>query len=187
MSYSASFAERSPPELRATWTKSSKVFSPPIFRYSSRQIRDRDQSQDRQGARPHRAARASRSRRRGDRVRRREFITLLGGALAMVPSATFAQSGHLRLVGLLLSHFEGAQEANDRIGAIRSGLQKLGWTEGRNMRIEVRYANGNAERMRAQAMELVQLGPDVLIASATSSLAPCKKQPAPYHRVRAGD
>ena len=108
-------------------------------------------------------------------MKRREFITLLGGALTMAPSATFSQSGRLRLVGLLLSQFEGNQEANDRIAAIREGLQKLGWTEGRNIRIEVRYANGSAERMRAQAVALVQLGPDVLVASATSSLGALQK------------
>ena len=51
-------------------------------------------------------------------MKRREFITLLGGALTMVPRATFSQSGRLRLVGLLLSQFEGNQEANDRIAAI---------------------------------------------------------------------
>ena len=79
-------------------------------------------------------------------MRRRDFIALLGGALTMVPSATFAQSGRFRLVGLLLSQFEGNQEANDRIAAIREGLQKLGWTEGRNIRIEVRYANGDSDR-----------------------------------------
>ena len=108
-------------------------------------------------------------------MRRREFIALVGAALTMAPSAAFAQLGHLRLVGLLLSQFEGNQEANDRIGAIRNGLQKLGWTEGRNIRIEVRYANGSAEQMRAQAVALVQLSPDVLIASATSALGALQK------------
>ena len=108
-------------------------------------------------------------------MRRREFITLLGGALATVPGAAFAQTDRIRQVGLLLSQFEGSQEAKDRIAAVREGLQKLGWTEGRNIRIDVRYANGSADRMRAQAAELVQLGPDVLVASATASLAALQK------------
>ena len=108
-------------------------------------------------------------------MRRREFITLLGGALATVPGAAFAQTDRIRQVGLLFSQFEGSQEAKDRIAAVREGLQKLGWTEGRNIRIDVRYANGSADRMRAQAAELVQLGPDVLVASATASLAALQK------------
>ena len=108
-------------------------------------------------------------------MRRRDFITLLGGALATVPGAAFAQTDRIRLVGLLLSQFEGRQQAKDRIAAVREGLQKLGWTEGRDIRIDTRYANGNADRMRAQAAELVQLGPDVLVASATASLTALQK------------
>ena len=108
-------------------------------------------------------------------MKRREFITLIGGALATVPGAAFAQTDRIRLVGLLLSQFEGSQEAKDRIAAVQEGLQKLGWTEGRNIRIDTRYADGSADRMRAQAAELVQLGPDVLVASATASLAALQK------------
>ena len=108
-------------------------------------------------------------------MRRREFITLLGSAFAIVPGAAFAQMDRVRLVGLLLSQFEGSQEAKDRTAAVREGLQKLGWTEGRNIRIDTRYANGNADRMRAQAAELVQSGTDVLVASATASLAALQK------------
>ena len=87
-------------------------------------------------------------------MRRREFITLLGSAFAIVPGAAIAQTDRIRLVGLLLSQFEGSQEAKDRIAAVREGLQKLGWTEGHNIRIEAHYANGSADRMRAQAAEL---------------------------------
>ena len=103
-------------------------------------------------------------------MRRREFITLLGGAVAL-PFAAFAQSDRMRLIGLLLSQPEGDQEAKDRIAALQEGLQKLGWTEGRNIRIETRYASGSADRMRAHAVDLAQLRPDVLFAAATSSLA----------------
>ena len=77
----------------------------------------------------------------------------------------------VRVVGLLFSAFEESEEAKTRILAIREGLKKFGWHEGRNLRIEVRYAGGSADRMRAHAAELVQLRPDVLFASATSSLA----------------
>jgi putative ABC transport system substrate-binding protein len=108
-------------------------------------------------------------------VRRREFISLLGGAVALAPpAAAFAQSDRTRVVGLLLSQPEGDQEAKDRIAALREGLQKLGWIEGRNMRIEARYAGGSAERMRTHAAELVRLRPDLLFAAASSALGAFK-------------
>jgi putative ABC transport system substrate-binding protein len=106
-------------------------------------------------------------------VRRREFIAVFGGAAALA-GAAFAQSERMRVMGLLLSQREGDQEGNDRIIAIREGLQKLGWIEGSNIRIEIRYASGSAERLRAHAAELVQLAPDVLFAAATSALAALK-------------
>jgi putative ABC transport system substrate-binding protein len=108
-------------------------------------------------------------------MRRREFIAMLGAALATAPGATFAQSGRMRLIALLLSQFEDSQEGKDRIAAVREGLKKLGWTEGRNIRIDVRSAGGSADRMQALAAELAQLGPDVLVASATASLAALQK------------
>ena len=89
----------------------------------------------------------------------------------MPPFIAFAQSDRMRLIGVLLSQFEGDQEANNRIAALREGLQKLGWTEGSNLRLDIRYAGGDADRMRAHAVDLVQRRPDVLFAAATSSLA----------------
>jgi len=103
-------------------------------------------------------------------MRRRDFIALLGGVW-MPPFIAFAQSDRMRLIGVLLSQFEGDQEANNRIAALREGLQKLGWTEGSNLRLDIRYAGGDADRMRAHAVDLVQRRPDVLFAAATSSLA----------------
>ena len=107
-------------------------------------------------------------------MKRRKFITLLGGAVVL-PFAAFGQTDQMRLIGLLLSQSEGDQEAKDRIAALRDGLQKLGWTEGRNIRIETRYASGSADRMRAHAADLAPLRPDVLFAAATSSLAALKR------------
>jgi putative ABC transport system substrate-binding protein len=98
---------------------------------------------------------------------------MLAAALGVAPA--LAQPDRARLVGILLSQFEADQEAKDRVAAIREGLQKLGWIEEQNVRIDIRYAGGSAERMRAQAMELVQLGPDVLFAAATSALAALKQ------------
>ena len=100
-------------------------------------------------------------------MRRREFITLLGGAAAAWPRVSRAQQQVAipRLVGLLLSQSEGSQEARDRVAAVREGLEKIGWIEGHNLRFETRYANGSADRLGEEAAELVQLRPDVLIAS----------------------
>ena len=105
-------------------------------------------------------------------MRRREFITLLGGAAAAWPlAAARAQGGdRLRRIGVLMAQAEGDQEAKDRDAALREGLRELGWEEGRNLQIDERRAGGNADRLRAQAAELVQLAPDVIVASATSSL-----------------
>ena len=102
-------------------------------------------------------------------------MTLMGGAAVAWPLAARAQqAAGTKLVGMLLSQFEGSQEARDRVAAVREALQKLGWIEGHNLRLETRYANGSVERMREEAAELVQLRPDVLIASATSALARLK-------------
>jgi putative ABC transport system substrate-binding protein len=103
-------------------------------------------------------------------MRRREFMAGLTGA-AVMPLGARAQSDRMRVIGVLLSQSEGDQEARDRLAALRDGLQKLGWTEGRNIRVETRYASGSADRMQAHAADLVRLRPDVLFASATSSLA----------------
>lgn len=103
-------------------------------------------------------------------MRRRDFTIALSGVSAMAFDA-YAQPERPRLIGLLVSQREGDQEAADRVAALREGLQKLGWTEGRNLRIEMRYGAGDAETMRAQAESLVRLKPDLLFAAATSSLA----------------
>jgi putative ABC transport system substrate-binding protein len=109
-------------------------------------------------------------------IGRREFITLLGGATAWPLAARAQQQAAIpRLVGLLLSQSEGSQEARDRVAAVREGLEKLGWIEGHNLRFETLYANGSADRLGEEAAELVQLRPDVLIASATAALASLKK------------
>jgi hypothetical protein len=83
-------------------------------------------------------------------MRRREFITILGVALATVPGATSAQSGRMAAGTMLLSQSKDSQEGKHHVAAVREGLKKLGWTEGRNIRIDARYTNGNAHRMRAR-------------------------------------
>jgi ABC-type uncharacterized transport system substrate-binding protein len=111
-------------------------------------------------------------------MRRREFIHLLGAALAATPSGLLAQTRRSRRIGVLFSQAEGSEEGKDRIGALRDGLQKLGWVEGRNIQIDAHYAASDVERMLALATQLVQSSPDMLIASATSSLSALQKATA---------
>jgi putative ABC transport system substrate-binding protein len=104
-------------------------------------------------------------------VRRREFITLLGGAAAW-PFAVRAQQGEpVRRVGVLFSTSEIDSEGQARIGALRQGLQELGWSEGRNLKIDSRWTGGDDARARAYAAELVASQPDVILAGPSSALA----------------
>jgi putative ABC transport system substrate-binding protein len=90
-------------------------------------------------------------------LRRREFITLLGCA-ATWPLAARAQPGNrIRRIGVLEGTVADDPESLARIGAFLQGLQELGWTDGRNVRIEYRWGSGNAERIRNSAEELVAL------------------------------
>jgi putative tryptophan/tyrosine transport system substrate-binding protein len=107
-------------------------------------------------------------------MRRREFITLLGGAVTAWPLAVQAQQDErIRRIGVLTS---GAA-ADDPDGQIRSGaflqeLQHLGWTDGRNIRFDYRWGAGDAENIRKYAAELVALAPDVILASGTATVGP---------------
>src|SRR5262249_10098494 len=127
------------------------------------------QPQSRQGTRPHGARYAPRSRRRGDRMNRRDFITLLGGAAVAWPLAARGQGDSVRPVGWLLSGSEGDSESQRPLRVFREGLQKLGWAEDRNLRIEYRWGGGSIERTRTYAAELVALKPDVIFGAPSSA------------------
>jgi putative ABC transport system substrate-binding protein len=104
-------------------------------------------------------------------MRRRQFITFLGAAAATTPLPLSAQLGdRVRRIGFLTGLPENDSEAQGRAAALRQGLQELGWTEGRNIRIEQRFAAGSVELRRRYAAELVGLEPDVIVAAATASL-----------------
>jgi len=106
-------------------------------------------------------------------LRRREFITLLGGAAAAWPLAARAQQGErMRRVGLLLTAAADDPESLARVGAFLQGLQELGWTDGRNVRLEYRWGSGDAERIRKYAGELVALAPDVILVTGNSGMGP---------------
>ena len=99
-------------------------------------------------------------------MKRREFITLLGGAALASPVAARAQQpGRMRRVGVLMGVAESDPEGQARIAAFRQGLSDLGWADSRNLRIEYRWAAGDADRIRAYAAELVALAPDVLVGN----------------------
>jgi putative tryptophan/tyrosine transport system substrate-binding protein len=100
-------------------------------------------------------------------MRRREFITLLGGAAAAWPLPTGAQpSERVRRIGVLWPYPEADPDSRSRIVSLRRALQDLGWTEGRNLRFDYRWGASadDRDRIRADAMELVALAPDVIVA-----------------------
>ena len=111
-------------------------------------------------------------------MRRREFVILLGGgAAAAWPLAARAQqSNRLRVVGVLLAMAPDDPEAQLRIKAFEAGLRELGWTEGRNLRLEYRWAGGDAALLRKQATELVGLAPDLILATSTPVLAALRQE-----------
>jgi ABC-type uncharacterized transport system substrate-binding protein len=100
-------------------------------------------------------------------MKRREFITLVGGMAAAWPLAARAQQPErVRRIGLLMGVADDSQ-GQARVSALKQGLQELGWTEGRNIQIETRFAGGDDDRIRAHAAELVTLAPDVIVAQTT--------------------
>jgi len=101
-------------------------------------------------------------------IRRREFITLLGGAAAVWPLAARAQQRErVRRIGVLLSIAESDPEAQRRIQALRQGLQEWGWIEGRNVSVEYRFSAADAARIAVQVADLVALKPDVIVGNST--------------------
>jgi len=105
-------------------------------------------------------------------VKRREFITLLGGTAAWPLAARAQQSVPMRRIGVLLLVTADDPDFQARVGAFLQGLQEAGWSIGRNMRIDTRWAGSNANDIRRHAAELVALAPDVILAYGTSSVRP---------------
>ena len=104
-------------------------------------------------------------------MRRREFITLLGGAAAAWPVAARGQQGErVRRIGLLMPAAEDDPGMQAGAAVFRRALVALGWAEGRNLAIEYRWGAGNIERMRSAVAELVRLAPDIIVCSGTPVL-----------------
>jgi putative ABC transport system substrate-binding protein len=111
-------------------------------------------------------------------MKRRQFITLLGGAAATWPVMARAQQpGSMRRIGVLMGWSESDPEYRSRIDAFVQGLAQSGWVDGRNMRIEVRWTNGDVERAGVLAKDLVQLlQPDVIFTSTTPATAALQRE-----------
>ena len=105
-------------------------------------------------------------------MKRREFITLLGGAAAAWPLAAGAQQAdRLRRIGVLMSLAADDPESQARLAAFAQGLQQLGWTIGQNVRVDYRWAGANADSTRKYAAELVALAPDLILATSSPAVA----------------
>jgi putative tryptophan/tyrosine transport system substrate-binding protein len=109
----------------------------------------------------------------GRQMRRREFITFLGGSMVAWPCAIRAQQvERVRRIGVLSALAAEDPQGNAMIAAFKQGLQQLGWADGRNLQTEYRWGAGNADDIRKFATELVSHAPDVLVATGGSSVGP---------------
>jgi putative ABC transport system substrate-binding protein len=110
-------------------------------------------------------------------MRRREFIALAGSAVVGSPySARAQQSGQVRRIGVLISTRVDDAEGRARVALLRQGLSELGWTEGRNIHTDYRWAGGDAARAEADAAELVSQKPEVIVANGTLLLAAVRNE-----------
>src|SRR5262249_61199340 len=104
-------------------------------------------------------------------MKRREFITLLSGAtIASAVAARAQESERMRRIGALLYPAANDPTAEASIAAFRRGLQRLGWSEGRNISIDLRWGGGDLERVRRYAAEVVASAPDLILVSSGSAL-----------------
>jgi putative tryptophan/tyrosine transport system substrate-binding protein len=106
-------------------------------------------------------------------MRRREFITLIGGAVSVWPVAARAQQPQrVRRIGVLMSTAADDPEGQARVAAFLQGLQQWGWTVGENVRIDTRWTAGDPERTRRYVAEFIALAPDVIFANSTAAVGP---------------
>ena len=110
-----------------------------------------------------------------DQLKRRDFITLLGGAVAWPFAARAQQPRPMRRIGVLTSSNESDPEAQASMAAFRGELGRLGWTEGRNIAIEYQWAEGRTERFAEISSEFVRLKVDVIVTYGTAAIAAAKR------------
>ena len=109
-------------------------------------------------------------------MKRRDFVALLGGAVAWPLVARAQQIASVPRIGALMSYSESDAEAKAYLSGFTQGLQELGWTDGRNARIDVRWAAGSVDRMRVFAKELVDLQPHVILSNTTPVTAVLQRE-----------
>jgi putative ABC transport system substrate-binding protein len=109
-------------------------------------------------------------------LKRRKFISLLGGAAAWPVAVRAQQSERMRRLGILMVGAESDPQYQADVAVFREGLQKLGWVDGQNIRIEVRWAGFDAETMRRYAKELIALQPDLILSNDTPTTATLLQQ-----------
>src|SRR5262249_33937799 len=109
-------------------------------------------------------------------MKRREFITLLGAAAAWPLAARAQQGERARRIGVLMPYDENDPVAKARISALTQALADLGWTDGRNVRMDLRWAGDDANRMRALAQELIGLQPDIILANGNVATAALQRE-----------
>jgi len=110
-------------------------------------------------------------------IKRRDFITLLGGAAVAWPLAAWAQQpGQIRRIGLLMIIPEGDSQSRADRDALGSGLHELGWITGRNVDLEYRWSDGDEPLLRTYAAELVGRSPDVVMTEGTAALAAVRRE-----------
>ncbi len=108
-------------------------------------------------------------------MKRREFITLIGGGALALPHVALAQD-RVRRIGVLMAYAESDAEAQAWVAALRAELHKLGWTEGRNVQVDIRWATSDAALLQRSAQELVALQPDLIVSNNTPTTAALLQQ-----------
>jgi putative ABC transport system substrate-binding protein len=109
-------------------------------------------------------------------MKRRAFVSLLGGAAAWPLAARAQQGERMRRIGVLMAFDENDPKTKGWLSNLTKGLAELGWTDGRTVRMEVRWAAGSVDRMQTFAKELVEREPDVIVASTTPVTAALQRE-----------
>ena len=109
-------------------------------------------------------------------IRRRELITLLGGAVAWPLAARAQQGNRVRRIGVLIVGDENDPAYKRTVSALTQALAGLGWADGRNVRIDLRWANADINRMRTLAQELVGLQPDIIVTHTTAATVALQRE-----------
>ena len=109
-------------------------------------------------------------------IRRRQFVTLLGGAAAWPLVARAQQGDRVRRIGVLMPGDENDPVAKTQISAFTQALADLGWTDGRNVRMDLRWYGDDINRIRALAQELVSLQPDIILTGGTAAIVAVQRE-----------